>query len=599
MEKFRALLARKIILFDGAMGTYLVDNGVRESDNKSIQSLKEPDLVKQIHTEYINSGADIITTNTFDANPFKLKDDKDQLENILKTALRLARDAITNSGKNVLLAGSIGPLGIMLKPYGIVSYQEMSDIYHNIASILLKEKPDLLVLETFSSVLEIKSAIMAIRKSSNIPIVASMTFNLDGISAIGDHLEKSLVEMHSNGADVVGINCFLGPKDSFDIISPVIKKYDFPFIIQPNAGVPTVVNKKTYYLSNPQYFKEYSKLFLEKGIRVIGSCCGTTPQHTSEMSEAIRTFVPKKNMSLPNRSEKTAPIGLKKKFSKRFIYTIEITPPRGFVYDKTIKKIKNIKKIGIDAVNVSENPLAKIRMSPSAFSKIILEKTGITPVLHFTLRDRNLLAIQSDLLGAHALGIRNIFAVKGDPSIMGDFPRATTVYDVDTVELIKIIKNLNSGVDIAGKRTKNRTEFTIGAAANPGSSDMVLEIKKVKEKIEAGADFIITQPVFSINTFISFKEALKDINIPIIAGLMEIKDQRYANFLKNEVPGFSVPDDIISKFKENECETTGENIAVDIGIKLKKYANGIYLVSSSGKTSKMVNILKRIKNDQN
>jgi len=593
MGKFRSLIKEKIVLFDGAMGTLLLDYGVSEADNKSLQTLKNSEFVKNIHSDYIKSGADVITTNTFDANPYKLKNNKDKLNDILKLSVKIARESVKTSGKNVLVAASIGPLGIMLRPYGIISYQEMSDIYSEIASILLKEKPDLLIFETFSSLLEIKSAIMAVRKFSSIPIVSSMTFNTDGISAMGDSLERSIVEMHSYGSDVTGVNCFLGPKDSFDIITPLVKKYKIPLIVQPNAGLPTVVNNKTFYLSNPQYFKEYANLFLENGIRILGACCGTTPKHTSEMHDAIVNFTPKKFPAFSDSSDNIPP-GLKKILKKQFIYTVEITPPKSLIYEKTLNKINEIKKTGINAINVTENPLAKIRMSPSAFSKIILEKSGIPPILHFTLRDRNLLAIQSDLLGAHALGIRNIFAIRGDPSIMGDFPRATTVYDVNTVELIKIVKNLNLGIDITGRKTKNRTEFTVGVAANPGSSDMNLEIERVKQKIRAGADFIITQPVFSVDKFIAFKKRLNEPSTPIIAGLMEVKDLRYADFLENEVPGFSIPEEIFIKFRDSDTEDTGADIAVELGRELKKSADGIYFVSSSGKTKKIVDILKRI-----
>jgi len=593
MEKFRSLIKEKIVLFDGAMGTLLLDYGVSEADNKSLQTLKNSEFVKNIHSDYIRSGADVITTNTFDANPYKLKNNKDKLNDILKLSVKIARESVKTSGKNVLVAASIGPLGIMLRPYGIISYQEMSDIYSKIASILLKEKPDLLIFETFSSLLEMKSAIMAVRKFSSIPIVSSMTFNTDGISAMGDSLERSIVEMHSYGSDVTGVNCFLGPKDSFDIITPLVKKYKIPLIVQPNAGLPTVVNNKTFYLSNPQYFKEYANLFLENGIRILGSCCGTTPKHTSEMHDAIVNFIPRKVPAFSDSSDNIPP-GLKKILKKQFIYTVEITPPKSLIYEKTLNKINEIKKTGINAINVTENPLAKIRMSPSAFSKIILEKSGIPPILHFTLRDRNLLAIQSDLLGAHALGIRNIFAIRGDPSIMGDFPRATTVYDVNTVELIKIVKNLNLGIDITGRKTKNRTEFTVGAAANPGSSDLNSEIERVKQKIRAGADFIITQPVFSVDKFIAFKKRLNEPSTPIIAGLMEVKDLRYADFLENEVPGFSIPEEIFVKFRDSDTEDTGADIAVELGRELKKSADGIYFVSSSGKTKKIVDILKRI-----
>ncbi|MEN8152620.1 MAG: bifunctional homocysteine S-methyltransferase/methylenetetrahydrofolate reductase [Acidobacteriota bacterium] len=596
MENFRDYFKENILLADGAIGTYLVEKGVDESENKSLQSVLRPELVKKIHLEYLNAGADIITTNTFDANHLKLKSKKFSVEEVLSGSVSLAKKALTDFGEKKYIAGSVGPLGILLRPYGILTFQEMSDIYSDITSVLISSGVDIIVFETFSSLLELKAAVNAVRKFSDIPIISSMTFNTDGVSILGDEIEKSLIEIHSNGADIVGMNCYLGPKDTYELTTDFLKKNSIPVSVMPNAGIPAIVNNRTIYLSNPEYFKEYSELYVKSGVKIIGSCCGTTPMHTQKMRKVIDELKPVYKKKYPLYSPDFKESDFKKKIGKEFVYNVEITPPKSLSYEKSISKIKKLKNIDIDAINVTENPLAKIRMSPSAFSKIILDKAEIEPVLHFTLRDRNLLAIQSDLLGAFALGIRNIFAIKGDPSIMGDFPRATTVYDVDTLELIRIVKNLNNGIDITGNKMKNKTDFLIGAAANPGSKDPEGEVRRVIQKIDAGADYIITQPVFDMEKFKNFKKLLDKTKIPVIAGLMEIKDLRYAMFLEHEVPGFSIPEDLINRFRSKESNDTGINVAVELGRKIKNISDGIYLVSSSGKINNIIKIIEDIKN---
>ncbi len=596
MENFRDYLKENILLADGANGTYLAEKGIDEKENKSLQSIINPRLVREIHAEYLNAGADIITTNTFDANYLKLQSTKYSIKEVLSKSVSLAKEALENNKKKKFIAGSVGPLGVLLRPYGILTFQEMSDIFSGIISVLVSNGVDLIIFETFTSLLELKAAVNAARKISDIPIISSMTFNLDGISILGDEIEKSLIEIHSNGADVVGINCYLGPKDTYELTSGFLKKISLPFSVMPNAGIPAIVNNRTIYLSNPEYFKEYSKLFINSGVKIMGSCCGTTPLHTAKMREVIDKLGPNLKKKYPLYYINSKKSVLKEKIGKEFVFNVEITPPKSLNYEKSIAKIKKLKNINVDAINVTENPLAKIRMSPTAFSKIILDKTEIEPVLHFTLRDRNLLAIQSDLLGAFALGIRNIFAIKGDPSIMGDFPRATTVYDVDTLGLIRIVKNLNEGIGITGKKMKYNTDFLIGAAANTGSEDLEGEIERVFQKIDAGADYIITQPVFDPEKFKKFKKLLGKRKIPVIAGLMEIKDLRYAMFLENEVPGFSIPEKIINKLKSDEKKETGVDIAVKLGREIKKFSDGIYLVSSSGKINNIIKIIEDIKN---
>jgi len=601
MANFRDELSRRILLSDGAVGTYLNEKGVPESENRSLQCIRRPDLVLSIYREYLEAGADIIRTNTFDANPIKLREQKDHLEHILQAGVDLALKARAEASKpEAFIAGSIGPLGVLLRPYGIYTFQEMGETFMDLARTLIDRGVDLIVFETFTSLLEIKAAITAVRKFSDIPILGSMTFNADGFSALGDDLYKSMVEIHSIGTDVSGINCFLGPKDSHEISESFLRETRVPFSVMPNAGIPTVVNRRTIYLSNPEYFKEYARVFARAGANIIGSCCGTTPAHTLRMREVIDEMNRQsvlKRLTPRSRGRKTPPMssGLEEKLGREFTLTVEVAPPKTINYARSLERIRELKSQGVDAINVTENPLAKIRMSPSAFSRIILEEIGIEPILHFTLRDRNLLAIQSDLLGAYALGIKNIFAIKGDPSIMGDFPAATTVYDVDTVGLIRIVKNLNEGKDIAGKPLKSNTAFFCGAAANPSSSDPVGEAQRLREKVAAGARFIIPQPVFDVAVFARFLEEIGDVEVPVLAGLMEIKDLRYAQFLNNEVPGFCIPAPVIERLAAAKDDGEGMRVAIDLGLALKPLVSGLYLVSSSHKLSHLLAMVEALR----
>lgn len=600
MANFRQLLANRLLLTDGAIGTYLSEKGIAENTNKSLQCLLHPEIVEQIHREYIAAGADIITTNSFDANPIKLKNDQPRLADILRSSVELAIRARHQAGADqVMIGGSIGPLGILLRPYGIFTFQEMADLFQTIAHQLIDTGADLLILETFSSLLELKAAITAIRKISDIPLLASMTFNSDGISKLGDEFEKSMVEIYSTGADACGINCYLGPKDSYDLLEPFLKKSTLPLAVMPNAGLPTVVNNKSFYLSNPQYFKEYASMFIRLGVNILGSCCGTTPVHTAKMRQAILEVdgrpVPRRDSQSASVPRQAVESKFRQKLGREFVITVEVTPPRTIDCREPLAGIGKLLKLGIDAIDVTENPLARIRMSPAAFSKIIRDETGAEPILHFTLRDRNLLAIQSDLLGAYALGIRTIFALKGDPAVMGDFPEATTVYDIDTVGLIRIIKNLNRGIDITGKNMKMRTDFLVGAAANSAAEDREREIRRVREKIAAGADYIVTQPVFDLERFLGFRQQLKDARIPVMAGLMPIRDWRYAQFLHNEVPGFSIPQTLLDRFAASTDPDEGLRVALEIGRELKKHADGLYIVSPPGREELLLRLIPKIK----
>ena len=393
MANFRDTLKERILLSDGAVGTYLNEKGVDERENKSQQCIKQPDLVASIYREYIRAGADLIRTNTFDANPIKLGDEKEDLEAILKTGVNLALEVREKEKKpDLFVADSIGPLGVLLRPYGMYTFQDMGEIFQHMAKILIESGADLIVFETFTSLLEIKAAITSVRKFSDIPIIGSMTFNADGFSALGDDFYKSMVEIYSIGTDVSGINCYLGPKDSYEISEKFLKESDIPFSIMPNAGIPTVVNNRTIYLSNPEYFKEYARIFAESGANIVGSCCGTTPDHTGRMRAVIDDINRQPPLRIQSAGHEKQKPGrgsrLETKLGKDFILTVEVAPPKTINYSKSLERIRELKKRGVDAINVTENPLAKIRMSTSAFSKIILEEIGIEPILHFTLRDR-------------------------------------------------------------------------------------------------------------------------------------------------------------------------------------------------------------------
>lgn len=596
MKNLIELLKERVLVADGAMGTYLIEKGLSPDECKELQNLKNPDLVFSIHKEYVEAGAEIIETNTFAANSVKLS--KFNLENKIREinceAVRIAREA---GGKDIFVAGSVGPLGVMLRPYGIFTFNDMVRVFKEQISILVSAGVDIVIIETISSLLEARAALLASKSISDIPVIVSMTFLADGKTKFGDDLTRSLNELKEIGADIVGANCTIGPQETTEIVIPYLKESENLFSVMPNAGYPTIVRGKTIYLSSPAYFREYAEIFLENGANIIGSCCGTTPIHTKAIAEVVKGEKPKKRKKITyveiveerkeeEKKEERIEVStqFRDKVGREPVFTVEIDPPKGRSYENVLTFSKEMKNAGVDALNIAENPMARMRMSSIALAHLIQEKVGIETILHFTCRDRNLLGIQSELLGASVLGIRNILALRGDPAEIGDFPKATSVYDIDTVGLVRLIKEFNKGKDMAGNPIGSPTSFLVGVASNPSSPDITAELKRLEEKINAGADFVLTQPQYDLSTIENFLRETKQFRIPIIVGVMPLKSARHAEFLHNEVPGITIPEEIRERLKhakEDEQMKMGIKIAIEFIREIRGEVSGIYLIPPS------------------
>ncbi len=592
MKNLIEIMKERVLVADGAMGTYLIEKGLSPDECKELQNLKNPDLIFSIHKEYVEAGAEIIETNTFAANSVKLS--KFNLENKIREinyeAVRIARET---GGKDVFVAGSVGPLGVMLRPYGVFTFNDMVRVFKEQISLLVSAGVDLIIIETISSLLEARAALLASKSISEIPVIVSMTFLADGKTKFGEDLTRSLNELKEMGTDIVGANCTVGPQETAEIVIPYLKESENLFSVMPNAGYPTIVRGKTIYLSSPAYFREYAEIFLENGVNIIGSCCGTNPIHTKAIAEAVKGEKPRKRKRIAyveiieeeKKEEKVEVTSrFREKLGKESVFTVEIDPPKGRNCENVLAISKKLMSAGVDALNIAENPMARMRMSSIALAYLIQERIGIEAILHFTCRDRNLLGIQSELLGASVLGIRNILALRGDPAEIGDFPKATSVYDIDTVGLVRLIKEFNKGRDMAGNTIGTPTSFLVGVAVNPSSPDLNAELKRLEEKIDAGADFVLTQPQYDILTMEDFLKETEKFKTPIIVGVMPLKSAKHAEFLHNEVPGITIPEEIRERLKRaslDEQPKIGMEIAMDFIKKIRGEVSGIYLIPSS------------------
>ena len=597
-----------IALMDGAMGTEIYARGIFINTCYDELNLTNPKMVKEIHRSYIEAGADIIETNTFGANRIKLQ--KHSLENKLHAinyqGAEIAREM---AGDEVYVAGSVGPLGERLEPWGVLSVQEAREIYQEQAKPLIDGGVDIISLETFSDLHLIQQAIIGIKEKFDIPIMAHMTIGDDGNSLFGTPPERLGAKMKQFGANIVGLNCSVGPKIMLDSIIKMIGAVDVPVSVMPNAGIPQNVDGRNIYLATAEYFGEYAKRFAQAGVRVIGSCCGTNAKFTREMQKAIQSVRPRKRIKhqpIAVTEKKTKPeiptrerSELARKIcDKEFITSVEIVPPRGINSSKALEKAKALKQAGVDAVNIPDGPRALSRMSSSYLSLIIQEKVGIEVIQHYACRDRNLLGMVGDLLGAYGSGIKNILLVTGDPPKMGTYPDATAVFDVDSIGLTNVVYSLNCGMDLGGNPLKNPTGFFIGVGVNPSAVDLDYEISRFEWKVKAGAQFAITQPVFDSEQFTKFLKRIEHVRIPIVAGIWPLVSVQNAEFLNNEIPGAYVPEEIIKRMKaaktKQEARKTGIQIARELLKELKPHLAGAQVSIPFGKVETPLKVLKDV-----
>jgi homocysteine S-methyltransferase len=610
-KTFLERIKKGVILCDGAMGTLLYARGVPYERCFDEQNLSNPQLVQQIHLDYIKAGAEIIETNTFGANKIRLKahglDGK--VKEINFRGAKLAREARDVSGEEVFVAGSMGPLGNPLATFGRIPPQETKTLFEEQASALLEGGVDLFIIETFFDLEEAILAVSAIKKICQLPIVAQMSFGEDGKTFMGNSPQKVALELEKLGVDVIGANCSVGPQKMLDVIYGFKEVTQAFLSAQPNAGMPRFVDGKYIYFTSKEYFAEYAKKFVEAGVKIIGGCCGTTPDHIQAMAQAIeemksqevketKIFFPvKEKIEEKEKLEKPKAVSpFASKLGKKFMVSVELDPPRGINANKILKSAQKLFESGVDGVNIADSPMARVRMSCLSVAYLIKTQIGMETVLHFTCRDRNLMGLQADLLGAHALGIQNILAVTGDPPSLGDYPQATAVYDVDSIGLVKIIQHLNQGMDWAGNSIGGPTSFCVGVAVNPAAYDLDKEFDRFERKVESGAKFAFTQPQYELKTLEKFLNKTRHLKIPIFLGILPLHSFRHAEFLHNEVPGIQIPLEQRERMRkaQDNGQEEGTQMAKELLLQAKDMVAGVYLMPSFGKYDLVLDVLEGI-----
>ncbi|MBI2724033.1 MAG: bifunctional homocysteine S-methyltransferase/methylenetetrahydrofolate reductase [Chloroflexi bacterium] len=620
---FLTALEERVLLGDGAMGTLLQSRGAPMHGCLDALVLSEPALVRQAHEDYIAAGADIIETNTFGGNRFRLARHglAESVRDINFRAAKLARDAREIHGHPVFVAGAIGPTGRMLATVGDVRPEEVRAAIREQAGALLEGGVDLILLETFPDIAELREAILAVRESCDLPVVAQATFQRDGRTYGGEPPDEVANVASALGADAAGVNCSLGPQSVLDVVEQMAANTSIRVSAMPNAGLPKYVDQHLVYPSTPEYFASYTEKLVLAGANIVGGCCGTTPEHIAAMREAlsgewnrrgrvqerapealgaVRIITPPAPHTSPgdDATAGAARRTLREKLAAgEFVVSVELDPPRGLNPRKAIEGAQFLKGMGADTINIGDSPMARVRMSAIALAVLIQQRIGIETIIHFTSRDRNLMAIQSDLLGAHALGIRNVIALTGDPPSSGDYARASGVWDVDSIGFIRILRMLNGGTDWAGNSIGKGTDFLIACAANPTADDLELELDRVRRKVEAGADVLMTQQIYSADILRSFLERLGPVDVPVLVGIMPLQSHRHTEFIHNELPGVFVPEDVRERMRLAGENGIAEGIAHagELLDACRPYVQGTYLVPSFGRYEVVGELVTRAK----
>ncbi|HMI30522.1 MAG TPA: bifunctional homocysteine S-methyltransferase/methylenetetrahydrofolate reductase, partial [Candidatus Limnocylindrales bacterium] len=536
---FLQRLEKGVVLADGAMGTVLYERGIPFDRSFDLLNIQEPALVQSIHRDYIRAGAELIETNTFGANRLRLAahGEAQDVRRVNRMGAQLARNAREEVGEAVFVAGAIGPLGKPVAPLGTITREEALEAYVEQAEGLVEGGVDLIIIETQTDLEEMKLAIQAVRRVTDLPLVAQMTFTEDARTLYGAYPEDVVRGTQGLGVNVIGVNCSVGPQKLLEIVQRLRRRTELPISVMPNAGLPRFVSGRFLYIASPDYFADYAVRFKAAGANLIGGCCGTTPAHIRKMREALAHPGPgaaaaaaeDRNLASPTPPRPSVvaeehvdgdpasrSLLARKLANHEFVVSVEVDPPRGARPKKMIEGAQFLKSAGVDVINVADSPMARVRMSSLALASMISQQVGVETILHFTCRDRNLMGIQSDLMGAHALGIRNILALTGDPPRAGDYPNATAVFDVDSVGLIRVLKQLNAGTDLAGNSIGEPTRFLIGCAVNPASEDLPAELERFQKKIEAGAEFTMTQPLYELEPLTRFLEAVGKKRVPVL-----------------------------------------------------------------------------------
>lgn len=594
---FLAALESRILLGDGAMGTELMDRGATRATCLDLLSVESPDLVRGIHEDYIRAGADVIETNTFTASRAELQrwGAGERVREVNVRAAKLARDAREIAGQPVFVAGSVGPIGRALRPIGDIPLAQARAIFREQINGLLEGGVDLVLLETFPSIAEVREAILAAREACDLPIVAQVTFTQEGTALGGEGPAEIANSLLGLGADIVGVNCGTGPHDALTFVAEMARASEAKISCYPNAGLPRLEAGRTVYTASPDYFADYVPRFVAAGVNLVGGCCGTGPRHIAAMRRALGgepatpTYVvpaPPYEPEAAVESIATAGSTLRQKLaSGRFAISVEIDPPRGINPRKAIEGARLLQEAGVDTINVADSPMARVRMSAIAMSVLIQHQVGVETIIHCTSRDRNLMALQADLIGAHALGLRNVIALTGDPPTLGEYSRATGVWDVDSIGLIRILKTLNQGIDWAGNSIGAPTDFYVACAANPAHEDLDREVERFRAKLEAGADFVMTQFVWDPKLVTSFFERAGPVNVPVLVGVLPLQSYRHAEYMHHEVPGVFIPEDLRERMRRAGENGIREGLAIarDFLAEIRPHVQGMYVMPSFGR----------------
>ncbi len=600
----------KPLLIDGAMGTRLYEAGIPMHQSYEGLNLFRPQLVKKVLTEYAKAGAEVLTANTFCANRIKLNKSglDDRLYDINLQGAKIAREV---AGLNLFVAGSIGPLGERIEPFGTISQEEARRLFKEQAEALLEGGADLIILETFSDLAEILQAAQALHDLGAIPFIAQMSVGEDGVTAFGHSPEIFGPELEKAGASAVGLNCSVGPSKMLEPIRALCQAVTCPVSAVPNAGFPRTVQGRTVYLCSPEYMAKYARLFIQVGARIIGGCCGTTPEHIKEMNKAVRAIshvrmqCEIKETDTPEGFSGATPVPVaeRSRFAAKlsrgeFVSTVELVPPRGVSIERVLSRATKLKEAGVDATNIPDGPRAQCRMSALALSVLLFEKVGIEPICHYCCRDRNLLGMQSDLLGAAAMGIKNLLIVTGDPPKMGPYPDSTAVFDIDSIGLVNLVSRFNRGLDMGCNPIGNQTSFFTGVGVNPGALNLEEEVMRFKLKIEAGAGYAITQPVFNVDVLEKFLKLAAPVPIPIIAGIWPLTSFSNAEFLNNEIPEVTIPEEIIERMRT--ASRRGRDTALQEGVAIARkllgearpFIQGVQVSAPMGRVSLALKLLE-------
>jgi methionine synthase / methylenetetrahydrofolate reductase(NADPH) len=606
------------VLCDGAMGTMLYERGVFIHRCYDELNLSQPDLIRAIHEEYLQAGAEIIETNTFGGNRFRLQRHglQDKVRDINLAGARIARHAADQirekQATQAYVAGAVGPIGVQIEPLGKVSFEEARAAFAEQIRALAEGGVDLLIVETMTSLSEVHQAILAAREAApELPILAMMTIDEEGNTLDGSSPEVAAKKLTEWGADAVGCNCSAGPATILSAIERMRTATTLPLVAMPNAGMPRAVDGRNIYLCSPEYMASFVRKFAQAGVQFVGGCCGTTPSHTRAMRSALRALDARKSgpvaaATVTVQNSVTAPPLEKRSklgadlVAEKFIALVEIVPPRGISAHRELQAATMLAQNGVEAINVPDSPRASARMSALSLCLQIQQQVGIETVLHYTCRDRNVLSIQSDLLGAASLGLRNILCLTGDPPKLGNYPDATAVFDVDAIGLVNIVRNLNSGLDIGGNSIGASTGFAIGVAANPGVPDLDNEVRRFAYKVEAGAEYAITQPVFDLRLLEAFLKRVEQFHLPVIAGIWPLVSLRNAEFMRNDLRVF-VPDEILLRMQRADtpelARAEGVKIAQEMLIAARDMVQGVQVSAPSGRYEAALTVMESVLRD--